>query len=85
MPNLTTPYQAKPVHALPHPVVQLHWKEQHAVQSAAFAALALPCLAEPYQALPRPLFTETETEEIASRVYDYVWQRSASGHDLLAA
>jgi type I restriction enzyme R subunit len=38
-----------------------------------------------YRALPRPPFTETETEEIAARVYDYVWQRSASGYDLLAA
>jgi hypothetical protein len=23
--------------------------------------------------------------ELVARVYDYVWQRSASGHDLLAA
>jgi type I restriction enzyme R subunit len=38
-----------------------------------------------YGVLPRPPFTESETEEIASRVYEYVWQRSASGHDLEAA
>jgi type I restriction enzyme R subunit len=38
-----------------------------------------------YGALPRPPFTEKETDEIAVRVYDYVWQRSASGNDLLAA
>jgi type I restriction enzyme R subunit len=38
-----------------------------------------------YRELPRPPFTEAETEAIASRVYDYVWQRSASGHDLEAA
>ena len=38
-----------------------------------------------YGALPRPPFTDTETEEIASRVYEYVWQRSASGQDLEAA
>jgi len=38
-----------------------------------------------YGALPRPPFTETEIEEIAARMYDYVWQRSASGYDLLAA
>jgi len=38
-----------------------------------------------YESLPRPPFTETETEDIASRVYDYVWQRSASGQDLAAA
>lgn len=38
-----------------------------------------------YESLPRPPFSDTETEEIASRVYDYVWQRSASGQDLAAA
>ncbi len=37
-----------------------------------------------YDSLPRPPFTDDETEDIASRVYDYVWQRSASG-ELLAA
>ena len=38
-----------------------------------------------YDSLPRPPFTETETDDIALRVYDYVWERSASGHDLSAA
>jgi type I restriction enzyme R subunit len=38
-----------------------------------------------WQSLPRPPFTEQETEEAAARVYDYVWQRSASGAGLLAA
>ncbi|MBK7782556.1 MAG: type I restriction endonuclease subunit R [Ardenticatenia bacterium] len=38
-----------------------------------------------YESLPRPPFTEDETTDIASRVYDYVWQRSASGQDLAAA
>lgn len=38
-----------------------------------------------YRSFPRPPFTEPETEEIASRVYDYIWQRSASGRDFLAA
>ena len=38
-----------------------------------------------WQALPRPPFTEEETEAAAGRVYDYVWQRSMSGNDLLAA
>ncbi len=36
-------------------------------------------------ALPRPPFSEEETETVANRVYDYVWQRSASGHGMLAA
>ena len=35
-----------------------------------------------YESLPRPPFTDAETEDVASRVYDYVWQRSASGQDL---
>ena len=38
-----------------------------------------------YESLPRPPFTEAETDHIASRVYDYVWQRSASGQDLSVA
>jgi type I restriction enzyme R subunit len=37
-----------------------------------------------WQALPRPPFSDEETEAVANRVYDYVWQRSASGHDLAA-
>jgi type I restriction enzyme, R subunit len=31
-----------------------------------------------YETLPRPPFTETETEEIAGRVYNHVWQQSAA-------
>ena len=38
-----------------------------------------------WQNLPRPPFTDQETEALASRVYDYVWQRSASGDAGLAA
>jgi len=38
-----------------------------------------------YESLPRPPFTDAETDGIASRVYDYVWQRSASGQDLAVA
>ena len=38
-----------------------------------------------YEVLPRPSFTEAETEVIAKRVYDYVWERCRSGYDLLAA
>lgn len=38
-----------------------------------------------YGSLPRPPFTEPETEDIAAQVYDYVWARSASGLDLGAA
>jgi hypothetical protein len=35
--------------------------------------------------LPRPPFSEEETEKVANRVYDYVWQRSGRQHDFLAA
>ena len=35
-----------------------------------------------YESLPRPPFTDAETEDVALRVYDYVWQRSASDQDL---
>jgi type I restriction enzyme R subunit len=35
--------------------------------------------------LPRPPFSDQETEALAGRVYDYVWQRSASGDASLAA
>jgi type I restriction enzyme R subunit len=38
-----------------------------------------------YGALPRPPFSEAETEVIARRVYDYIWDRCRSGYDLLAA
>ena len=38
-----------------------------------------------WQSLPRPPFTDQETEALANRVYDYVWQRSASGTTGLAA
>jgi type I restriction enzyme R subunit len=38
-----------------------------------------------WQNLPRPPFTDQESEALASRVYDYIWQRSASGDAGLAA
>ncbi len=38
-----------------------------------------------WRSLPRPPFTDDDTEALAGRVYDYVWQRSASGQDQLAA
>jgi hypothetical protein len=38
-----------------------------------------------WRSLPRPLFTDEETESVADRVYDYVWQRSTSGHTFMAA
>jgi type I restriction enzyme R subunit len=38
-----------------------------------------------YQTLPRPPFTETETADIAERVYDYVWQRGSSSSQSVTA
>ena len=38
-----------------------------------------------WQSLPRPPFSDEETEALADRVYDYVWQRSASGGIAAAA
>ena len=38
-----------------------------------------------WRSLPRPPFTNEETESVADRMYEYIWQRSVSGHDLLAA
>jgi len=38
-----------------------------------------------WQTLPRPPFTDEDTESLAGRVYDYVWQRSAGGHGVYAA
>lgn len=32
-----------------------------------------------YEKLPRPPFGDDETEDLAQRVYDYVWQRSRAG------
>jgi type I restriction enzyme R subunit len=38
-----------------------------------------------WRSLPRPPFSEEDTEMRAGRVYDYVWQRNASGQALVAA
>ena len=38
-----------------------------------------------WQSLPRPPFSDDETEALADRVYDYVWERSATGQGLMAA
>jgi type I restriction enzyme R subunit len=38
-----------------------------------------------WESLPRPPFTEQETEMVAGRVYDYVWQRSTTAGQEFAA
>jgi len=37
-----------------------------------------------WQSLPRPPFSDEEAEVLTERVYDYIWQRSASGDPLAA-
>jgi type I restriction enzyme R subunit len=55
-------------------------------QKAATQAQVEVCILDNlFVALPQPPFTEGDVEVIATRVYDYVWQRSASGQDLAAA
>lgn len=38
-----------------------------------------------WRSLPRPPFSEAETEEAARRVYDFLWQRTAAGWNVRAA
>jgi len=57
------------------------WTQKAATQ----AEVRVFILDKLYGVLPRPPFTETETEDIALRVYDFVWQQSASGRNLEAA
>ncbi len=45
--------------------------------SATQAQVKVFILDNLWQSLPRPPFTDEETEAAASRVYEYVWQRSA--------
>ncbi len=37
-----------------------------------------------WRSLPRPPFTDEDAEDLAARVYEYVWQRSVSGPTLSA-
>ncbi|MFL5352260.1 hypothetical protein [Archangium sp.] len=37
-----------------------------------------------WRSLPRPPFSEDETQVLAERIYDYVWQRTLSGPALAA-
>jgi type I restriction enzyme R subunit len=57
-----------------------NWTQNEATQ----AEVKIFILDSLWEQLPRPPFTEEETQAVAGRVYDYVWQRSASGHDLAA-
>ena len=63
-------------------IASMHdWRQNTATQ----AEVRMFVLDNLWEALPRPPFTDEETEAVAGRVYDYVWQRSASEHTLLVA
>ena len=49
---------------------------RNAVTQADVQVLILDSL---YSSLPRPPFTEQETEALAERLYGFVWQQSESG------
>jgi type I restriction enzyme R subunit len=51
------------------------WRQNTATQ----AEVKVFILDSLWEALPRPPFTDEDTQAVADRVYDYVWQRSASG------
>src|SRR6185503_12431833 len=57
------------------------WTQNTATQSE----VRIQIIDNLWQALPRPPFTDEETEAAAVRVYNYVWQQSLSGHGLAAA
>jgi len=57
------------------------WTQTAATQ----AEVKMFILDDLYRTLPRPSFTDDEADEVAESVYDYVWQRSLGGLDLLAA
>jgi type I restriction enzyme R subunit len=50
--------------------------------STTQAEVRIAILDHLFQTLPRPPFTDAEAEFVASGVYDYVWERSRTGHRL---
>ncbi|HEX6803612.1 MAG TPA: S8 family serine peptidase [Terriglobales bacterium] len=58
-----------------------HWTENASTQAEVQTSI----LDQLYRDLPRPPFTDQETDEIANRVYGYIWQRSASGESFQAS
>jgi type I restriction enzyme R subunit len=52
-----------------------HWT--HNVQTQAEVQASI--LDWLFETLPRPPFTDTETESLANRVYEYVWQQNEAG------
>lgn len=50
------------------------WTQNATTQAEVKVAI----LDQLWSALPRPPFTDEDAEELAARVYDHVWQRSAA-------
>lgn len=57
------------------------WRQNPSTQ----AEVKVLILDQLWQALPRPPFTEEETQQVADRVYEHVWQRDGGGPGPLAA
>jgi type I restriction enzyme R subunit len=58
-----------------------HWTQNTATQ----AEVKIFILDSLWGSLPRPPFSERDTDALAAQVYDYVWERSASGGFAAAA
>ena len=58
-----------------------HWTHNAQTQAEVEASI-LDWL---YESIPRPPFTDEETETLAHHVYDFIWQKSASGTLFTAA
>jgi type I restriction enzyme, R subunit len=60
----------------------MHDWTQNAATQAEVKIFILDTL---WRSMPRPIFSDEATQVAARRVYDYVWERSMSGHAPLAA
>lgn len=38
-----------------------------------------------YESIPRPPYSEDDTEAVAEKAYEYIWQQTVAGHELAAA
>jgi len=63
----------------------LHPMPDWTKNSATQAEVKVFILDSLWRSLPRPPFTEEDTESVADRVYDHIWQRSSREHAIMAA
>jgi len=59
--------------------------QQWTAKAQTQAEIKTVILDQLYEALPIPPFTEEETDAAAARIYDYVWQRCATGQPFASA